>query len=109
MTVLAMMQSGVRHMQAGEFLAAEYFFRSICYREGAADKVRRDALHLLCHCMDQRGKWHESESDAVRIHRHWEDEAARRDRERKTLTTIAGGVGLLCLFVACTRPRARAA
>ena len=107
MKALNAMQMGVRAMKDSDLLSAERMFRSVCFDRGAADKVRTDALQLLCHCMDRRGLWHESESEAMRVHRLWDEQ---RRRERNTMrNVVVGVVGLLAVVAVGRGLRARAA
>lgn len=109
MNALHVMNKAVRAWHNGDRRGAEKLFQSVCYDCDVAEKIRNDALHYLCRCMDERNLWHESESVAMRIQRHWESEAVRR-RERKRLTKVACGVGLICLLLVATdRRRAYAA
>lgn len=107
MNAFAVMKRGLRAMNDNNLRSAEQMFRSVCFSRSASDAVRTDALHLLCHCLDRRGLWHESESEATRAHRFWDEQ---RRRERNTMrNVVVGVVGLLAVVAVGRGLRARAA
>lgn len=111
MNVSQQMSTALEAMEDRRLLTAEQMFRAVCLNPRAPRQARVDALHLLCKCMDRRGRYHASETAAVNIHRAWAEEVRRAEdarRERRTLATVAGGVGLFCLLVALV-PGRRAA
>lgn len=98
--------AGLAALEASDLRTAIRHLRMVCYAN-APDQLRRRALTLQCRAMDNLGMWHESESEAVRVHRFWDAQAERRARSERTFCNLlAGTVAAACIVsvVAAMRP-----